>query len=170
MVGFLVGETMYAVRINLVREIVKPLAIAELPLAPKSVRGVASFREHVVPVVDLRDRFGLPPMQDAHRSKWIIVDMARAPLVPPLAPPSSVASVAGATRTEAEGGSLAALAVDSVTEVFGIANAAVRASPSLGEGDAVRGIEGVTEHDGKLVFLLDLRSLQAIVEASKAMA
>ncbi|MCL2779492.1 MAG: chemotaxis protein CheW [Polyangiaceae bacterium] len=164
MVSFLVGETTYAVRIDLVREIVRPLEIAELPLAPKSVRGVASFREHVVPVVDLRDRFGLPPIQDSRRSKWIIVDVARVPIVPL----ASAAPVASATRTEAEGRSLAALAVDSVTEVFGIANAAVRPSPSLGDGDAVRGIEGVTEHGGKLVFVLDLRSLQAIVEASAA--
>ena len=160
MVGFLVGETTYAVRIDLVREIVKPLEIAGLPLAPKSVRGVASFRSDVVPVVDLRDRFGLPPIQDSRRSKWIIVDVARAPIV----------AAAGVTRTEeTEGRGLAALAVDSVTEVFGIANTAVRPSPSLGEGDAVRGIEGVTEHDGKLVFVFDLRSLRAIVEASKAM-
>ena len=52
----LVGEADNGV--DAVREIVNPLEVVELPRAPKSVRGVASFRGEVVPVIDLRIRFG----------------------------------------------------------------------------------------------------------------
>ncbi|MCL2725163.1 MAG: chemotaxis protein CheW [Polyangiaceae bacterium] len=160
LVGFLVGEMTCAVRIEVVREIVNPLEVAELPLAPKSVRGVASFRGDVVPVVDLRDRFGLPPTQETRKSKWIIVDVAATPVV-------SGTEVTPAGRAAK---SLAALAVDSVTDVFGTGNAGVRPSPALGASDAVRGIEGVTEHGDKLVFVLDVRALRAITEAAVAVS
>ena len=44
LVGFLVGDVAYAVRIEAVREILNPLDVVELPRAPSAVRGVASFR------------------------------------------------------------------------------------------------------------------------------
>ena len=61
LVGFLVGDVMYAVRIEAVREIVNPLEVVALPRAPEAVRGVADYRGVVVPVIDLRERFALPP-------------------------------------------------------------------------------------------------------------
>ena len=44
LVGFLVGDVMYAVRIDVVREIVNPLAVIDLPRAPETVKGVADYR------------------------------------------------------------------------------------------------------------------------------
>lgn len=75
LVGFLLGDVMYAVRIEVVREIVNPLPIVDLPRAPSSVRGVADYRGEVVPVVDLRDRFGLPAVQASRKTKWVVVDV-----------------------------------------------------------------------------------------------
>ncbi len=60
LVGFLVGDVRYAVDILKVREIINPLDIVELPQSPSSVVGVADHRGEVVPIVDLRARFGLP--------------------------------------------------------------------------------------------------------------
>ena len=152
-VGFLVGDVLYAVRIELVREIVNPLDIVELPRAPKSVRGVADYRGEVVPVVDLRERFGLPDITPTRKNKWIVVDVGRAPVS--TAGPQSVAS-----------GKFAALAVDSVTEVFGSGGAEVRPAPPLGDGDRIRGIAGVTSHEDRLVFVLDVRAFGAIADAA----
>src|SRR5262245_25838546 len=75
LVGFLVGEVMYAVRIEVVREIVNPLPVVDLPRAPGTVKGVADYRGEVVPVVDLRERFGLEPAQRSRRTKWIVLDV-----------------------------------------------------------------------------------------------
>src|SRR5690606_25772352 len=74
LVGFQVGDVLYAVRIEAVREIVNPLEIVALPSAPRAVRGVADYRGVVVPVLDLRERFGLLPAE-SRRTKWIVLDV-----------------------------------------------------------------------------------------------
>ncbi len=155
-VGFLVGDVLYAVRIELVREIVNPLDIVELPRAPSSVKGVADYRGEVVPVVDLRERFGLPELTPTRRNKWIVVDVGHAPAPAPAAQ--------GPAKTNV--GKFAALAVDSVTEVFGSGGAEVRPAPPLGDGDRVRGIMGVTSHQDRLVFVLDVRAFGAVADAA----
>lgn len=143
LVGFLVGDVMYAVRIDVVREIVNPLPVVDLPRAPVNVRGVADYRGEVVPVVDLRERFGLPEMT-SRKTKWIVVDVSG----------------------KKEAARHAALVVDSVTEVFGLAGGELRPSPSLGEGDDARGIEGVTTLGTRLVFVLDVRAFGSLARAA----
>jgi len=155
LVGFHVGEVMYAVRIEMVREIVNPLEIVSLPKAPKSVRGVADYRDGVVvPVIDLRERFGLPAAPQSRKTKWIVLDIL---------PPTSTQKVGPVSLVQ---GRYAALVVDAVTEVFGFGPEGIRPAPPLGRGDAVRGIEGVTTFNKKLIFVLDARAFSAIAEAA----
>ncbi len=155
LVGFLVGDVAYAVRIEAVREIVNPLDVVELPRAPIAVRGVASFRGDVVPVVDLRTRFALGPSESTRKNKWIVIDVAAKPkLVAHEPAPPKVA------------GRYVALVVDSVTEVFGTGGEAIRPAPSLGSGDDLRGIEGVASYEGNLVFVLDVRAFGALADAA----
>lgn len=149
LVGFMVGDVAYAVRIEAVREIVNPLAIVELPRAPRAVRGVADYRGEVVPVVDLRERFGLAAAPATRRNKWIVVDVAR-----------------GAPEGKSPAGRFAALVVDSMTEVFGTRGEEIRPAPPLGDGDDLRGIAGVTIHGERLVFVLDVRAFSALAEAA----
>lgn len=152
LVGFLVGDVAYAVRIETVREIVNPLDVVELPRAPIEVKGVASLRGDVVPVVDLRTRFGLPAPDSTRRSKWIVVDVNRSQGAQ--GPPSS-----------STGSRFVALVVDSVTEVFGTGGEPIRPAPPLGAGDDVRGIEGVASHSYGLVFVLDVRAFGPLADA-----
>lgn len=136
LVGFIVEEVHYAVPIAAVREIVNPLELTPLPHSPAAVAGVADHRGEVIPVVDLRTRFGLPPARDQRRSKWILVGVE--------------------DRT-------VGLIVDSVTEVFGTGGAQLKPPPALGGGDDVRGIMGVTSHEDALVFVLDLGRFEGLV-------
>lgn len=76
LVGFLLGDVMYAVRIEVVRQIVNPLTIVDVPHAPPSVKGVADYRGEVVPVVDLRERFGLPSIAPSRKTKWVVLDVS----------------------------------------------------------------------------------------------
>jgi purine-binding chemotaxis protein CheW len=158
LVGFLVGEVMYAVRIEMVREIVNPLEVVALPRAPQSVLGVAEFRKVVVPVIDLRERFGLPPVTLSRKTKWIVLDVS---------PPTSSGAAGPASLVA---GRYAALVVDAVTEVFGYGEGGIRPAPPLGHGDDVRGIEGVTTvgvgDRKKLVFILDARAFSALAQAA----
>jgi len=134
LVGFSLGEVRYAIPIAHVKEIANPMLVVALPHAPPAVAGVADYRGDVVPVVDLRRRFGLPPVEATRKTKWIVVDVV---------------------------GRLAALVVDSVTEVFGTGGTEPRPPPSLG-GDDKRGIAGVTNHEGALVFILDTARLSDV--------
>jgi purine-binding chemotaxis protein CheW len=154
LVGFLVGDVAYAVRIEAVREIVNPLDVVELPRAPVAVKGVASFRGDVVPVVDLRVRFALAPSNSSRKNKWIVIDVAPKPKTNPHEP-----------TPPAPAGRYVALVVDSVTEVFGTGGEAIRPAPTLGAGDDVRGIEGVANYGGGLVFVLDVGAFSALAEA-----
>jgi purine-binding chemotaxis protein CheW len=156
LVGFLVGDVAYAVRIETVREILNPLSIVELPRAPLAVRGVAAFRGEVVPVIDLRVRFALDAAPLSTKKKWIVVDVAPRPKI-----------VAHEPTPPATAGRFVALVVDSVTEVFGTGGEEIRPAPPLGSGDDLRGIEGVAAYAGPggLVFVLDVRAFSALADA-----
>ena len=146
LVGFFVGDVMYAVRIQVVREIVNPLPLVDLPRAPQAVKGVADYRGEVVPVIDLRERFGLPVATASRKTKWIVLDVGQ----------ESAAPIAR----------YAALIVDSVSEVFGLAGGELRPAPPLGIGDAERGIEGVTTLGQRLVFVLDAQVFGVLTEVA----
>lgn len=157
LVGFLVGDVMYAVRIDVVREIVNPLTVVDLPRAPETVKGVADYRGEVVPVIDLRERFKLPAIAKSRKTKWIVID-------------ANAHRTGGAIGQGAVfGARYAALVVDQVSEVFGLAGGELRPAPPLGDGDSERGIEGVTTlvtpTGNRLVFVLDARAFGAAAEA-----
>jgi purine-binding chemotaxis protein CheW len=135
LVGFVVGDVEYAITIGAVREISNPLDIVALPRAPAGICGVADFRGEVVPVIDMRARFGLPTAPPTRRTKWIVVDL---------------------------GGRTTALVVDAVTDVFGGLD--IKQPPVLGGGEEHRGIVGVTKHEGVLVFVLDVRRLRDLTD------
>jgi purine-binding chemotaxis protein CheW len=143
LVGFTVGDVRYAVPIGDVQEIVTPVPLTELPHAPTAVVGVADHRGQVIPIVDLRVRFGLPRLTERQRSKWILVRVEDHTL---------------------------GLAVDRVTDVFGTGGSEVRPPPTLGGGEDTRGILGVTSHEGALVFVLDVARFQTLVSALPGVA
>ena len=138
LVGFQVGDVRYAVDILRVREIITPLPLVELPHAPPSVLGVADHRGEVVPVLDLRRRFGLPATAPTRRTKWIVVELE--------------------DRS-------AGLVVDSVTDVFGAGPTEQRGVPKLGTGDEARGIAAVYATGGGLTFVIDVDRVAAPAEA-----
>lgn len=163
LVGFLVGDVMYAVRIGVVREIVNPLPVVGVPRAPLTVRGVADYRGEVVPVIDLRERFGLEPVPSSRKTKWIVLDVSADRR-------ASDGTDAHTKRvTSHPSARYAALVVDSMTEVFGLAGGELRPSPALGAGDDVRGIEGVTTLGSRLVFVLDAGAFGAVTRAVLAL-
>ncbi len=134
--GFTVGEGTYAVDVPAVREILSPIALVSVPHASSIVLGVADHRGRVVPIVDLRRRFGIPPL-GSRRSKWIVVEIDDRWF---------------------------GLAVDDVSEVFSVVPENQRTNPRIGPGDVAGGFSAVFAHEGKLVLVLDLRVLARAVE------
>jgi purine-binding chemotaxis protein CheW len=72
---FALGTDMYAIRIDLVREILEVGQMTPLPLMPAFVRGVMNLRGAVVPVIDLGARLELPATTIGRRTCVIIVDI-----------------------------------------------------------------------------------------------
>ena len=128
---------MYAIDIARVREIVRPLPTLALPDLPAAVIGVVDHRGDVVPVVDLRVRFGVAPKGRARDVRWVIV-----------------------TRDAR----LIGLAVDRVSDVFGTVESESRELPPMGDGDAARAIRGAHVHGGRLVFVLDVDPLTSLAD------
>lgn len=143
LVGFLIGDVHYAVDIRRVKEIIRPLAIVPLPHPPPAVIGVADHRGEVVPVIDVRARFGLPGIGATRRTKWILVTLP---------------------------GKTVGLVIDAITEVFAAGDEDQRSVPSIGMGDAARGIVAVFGHEGSLVFVLDVDRIGAAAELIEASA
>jgi purine-binding chemotaxis protein CheW len=141
LVGFFVGDVSYALDIRRVREIVNPLDVTPLPHTPPEVAGVADHRGEVVPVIDLRVRFGLPAAAPSRATKWILVDT---------------------------GDVTVALVVDGVSSVFGTGGDELRPPPPLGGNKDMRGILGVTTHEGRLTFVLDVGRFVELAEALAA--
>jgi len=137
LVECIVGDVRYAVTIAVVREIVNPLTTVPLPSAPPWIVGVADYRDEVVPVVDLRRRFGLGGAEATPKTKWVVVQKDDVSF---------------------------ALIVDAVTEVFRSGD--LRPPPAVAHGADVRSLEGVTTHGASMVFVLDVGRLADLVETS----
>jgi purine-binding chemotaxis protein CheW len=137
LVGFRVDGVHYAVDIMRVHEIVNPLPVVPVPHAPDFVLGVADHRGNVIPVVDLRKRFGLAS-SGASRGKWIL-----------------------ASALDRDVG----LAVDEVTQVFGRPAGGERPAPELTRGAAGDFVHGVCTVQDEIVFVLDLDRLSGMEQA-----
>ncbi|WP_075097648.1 chemotaxis protein CheW [Sandaracinus amylolyticus] len=137
LVGFLIGDVHYAIDIQRVKEIIRPLPLVSLPHPPPAVVGVADHRGEVVPVLDVRRRFGLPASTESRRTKWLLVTLP---------------------------GRTVGLIVDAVSEVFAAGEEDQRAVPAIGMGDQARGIVAVFGHRGTLVFVLDVDRIGAAAE------
>ncbi len=74
---FLLDEQPYGVDINKIKQIIRPLKITRLPNCPDFMEGVVDLRGVVIPVVDMRKRFSLPPLEEDKERKVIIVSVSR---------------------------------------------------------------------------------------------
>ena len=110
-----------------------------MPHTPGGLAGVADHRSEVVPIIDLRARFGLPGRSEPSKKvKWILVEVA--------------------VRT-------VGLVVDHVLGVLRVPSGEFRPAPELGGGEQARGIANVTTHEGELVFVLDLSRFEKLAES-----
>lgn len=134
----LAGEH-YGVDIAAVEGIIKLQAITTVPHAPAFVEGVTNLRGKVLPVIDLRKRFGLPQAQPTKDSRIVVVEM---------------------------NGATVGMVVDGVSEVLRVGAEAIEPpSPIVTTVDSafIRGIAKVGE---RLVILLDLGKVLSTEETA----
>ena len=139
----LAGED-YGLEILKVREIIGLLDITPVPRAPEFIRGVINLRGRIIPVVDLRVKFGMAATEATEQTVVIVLQ------------------VAFASRTLTMG-----VLVDRVLEVLNIEGVAIEPPPDLGGatvgGDFILGV-GKTAH--RVIFLLDIAKVLSSTDAA----
>jgi purine-binding chemotaxis protein CheW len=127
---FALGAEEFGLPIEVVDEVARvPEQIARVPKMPKFLEGVVNLRGQVLPVIDQRRRFDMPPLEASDRRRLIVLRAA---------------------------GYRAGVIVDSVSEVLRCAAGEVEEAPDL-TGEATRLVRGVVNvaAAGRLVLLLD---------------
>lgn len=73
LVGFIVGEEEFAIPILSIQEIIKPISCTRVPQIPSYILGVFNLRGSVIPLIDLRARFGLTPQKHNEETRFIVM-------------------------------------------------------------------------------------------------
>lgn len=133
------GAESYGVPVLSVREIIRLCPITPVAGMPPHVRGVINLRGKIIPLVDLRTRFGLPEATDLER-RCIVV-----------------AQLAGVTG----GGRLYGVIVDGVEEVASITAADIEPTPDFGAAIDTRFITGMAKAGPLVRTLIDLDLISA---------
>lgn len=130
---FMLDGEEYGVEILGVQEIKGWEKCTEIPNTPDYVLGVINLRGSVIPVIDLRRRFGMQPREFGKLTVVIVV----------------------ALETES-GSKIMGFVVDAVSDVYNIAAEQVRPAPDLDNSVDTRFIKGLATIDEKMIILLDL--------------
>ena len=140
LISFAVGEEEYGLELPRVKEVIRMPQITWLPRAPRCVKGIINLRGEVIPIIDLRDRLGLPSMEQTATSRVIVV--------------------------EVEGRS-AGVVVDFASQVVRVpANQFDQAPPVIGKaaGEFTIGVGKIGE---KLIILIDVDKILSVGELSQ---
>lgn len=132
LVTFSIGDEEFGVDILKVQEIIRTMEITKVPRAPMFVEGVINLRGKVIPIIDLRRRFGLATKTHDSHTRIIVIEI---------------------------NGLIVGFVVDSVSEVLRIPVSTVEPPPPVVAGLDSDYISGVGKLADRLLILLDLDKL-----------
>jgi purine-binding chemotaxis protein CheW len=127
-VGFRLGNEDYAIAITKIQEIILMKPITRLPQVPESIEGLINLRGNVIPVVNLRKRFGLTPREFDDETRTVVVNTSD----------KTVGCI-----------------VDEVTQVMRVTADQIQPVPLSVNAVSRRYIAGVARLDERLLILLD---------------
>jgi len=129
---FNLGDNLFAVDIMRIREIILPQKMSSLPRASQVLEGVINLRGTVIPVMDMRKRFGMPDIPEGKAGKLLIVSLAR---------------------------QILALAVDNVLEVITVKASDIKPPLDTDDGVGMEYLLGVCLSENRVFMILDIDSL-----------
>ena len=129
---FFLSERSYGVPVSSVREINRMTQITPVPRTPVFISGVMNLRGKIIPVIDLRKRFGLPANEHSEQSRIVVVEVH---------------------------GRVIGFIVDRVSEVLRINSKIVEPAPPMACSVDSDFIAGVGKLEDRLLILLDLQKL-----------
>jgi purine-binding chemotaxis protein CheW len=130
---FSLGNEEYGLPVMKVREIIKVMDITQVPQVAEHVLGVINLRGKVIPVIDLRRKFGFPPQAYTERTCIIVAEVV----------------LSGAKV-------MMGVVVDSVSEVLNVAGAEIDETPQFGSQHTTDYLLGLAKVKGTVKILLDL--------------
>lgn len=141
--SFQLGREEYAIRVLKVREIMGIQHITAVPHMPREVRGVINLRGRVIPVIDLRLKFGLEEKEYGQRTCIIVVQLQR------------------------DSGVQMGIIVDEVSEVLNLSLADIQDTPDFGSESAPPYLVGMANIKGKVKILLDIDEILTGADISR---
>lgn len=142
---FQLDEEIHGIGILKVQEIIGMMTVTRVPRTPEFVRGVINLRGKVIPVIDLRLKFGLESKEDTERTCIIVLQVER----------EGVQVVMG-------------VLVDEVSEVLEVAAEAIEPPPSFGTNLDADFLLGMGKIGDKVVMLLDVDKILSSSETTLA--
>ena len=130
---FTLADEEYGIGILKIREIIGMMSITSVPQTPPFVKGVINLRGKVIPVVDLRLRFGMQEIEYTERTCIIVVE------------------IKGQTVTVQIG-----IVVDAVSEVLNIKGEDIEDTPTFGTKLDTEYILGMAKMESRVKILLDI--------------
>ncbi|MDF1615524.1 chemotaxis protein CheW [Desulfurivibrio dismutans] len=143
---FSLGLEEYGINIIQIREIIGLMPVTAIPRTPEHFRGVINLRGKVIPVIDLRRRFGMAAEEPTDRTCIVVVE------------------ISGRHGTPLAMG----LVVDSVSEVLNIRTGDIEPAPSFGTELDQRFIAGIAKVGNKVKILLDIDRVLGEQELAQA--
>jgi purine-binding chemotaxis protein CheW len=132
LISFAIGDDQYGVDIMAVREIKGWTEITHLPKQPDYVRGVLNLRGVIVPIIDLRCRFGQGLTEATPLHIVIIVQIAAKPI---------------------------GLLADRVLDIVSLDEAQIQPVPRIAQASRVDFLSGLVTIEGTMIALIDLPNL-----------
>ena len=135
LISFAIGDDQYGVDIMAVREIKGWTEITHLPRQPDYVRGVLNLRGVIVPIIDLRCRFGQGLTEATPLHIVIIVQIASKPI---------------------------GLLADRVLDIVSLDDIQIQPVPRIAQASRVEFLSGLATIDGAMIALIDLPNLLSL--------
>ncbi len=136
-VVFMLGKENYGVDIQKVTTIEKIMSFARVPKTPDYVKGVINLRGEIIPVIDLRTKFGMEITEETEETRIIILKINEIPL---------------------------GIIVDEVDEVLNLTEETIENVANFTNDLSMDYILGVGKVDGRIVTLLNLEKLADVSE------
>jgi len=130
---FTLADEEYGIGILKIKEIIGMMPVTSVPQTPSFVKGVVNLRGKVIPVMDLRLRFGMEPIDYTDRTCIIVVEI-----------------------TGESGNVMIGIVVDTVSEVLNIKVEDIEESPAFGTTLDTDYILGMAKMEGGVKILLDI--------------
>lgn len=128
-VSFRLSGEEYGVDISQVQEIIRMVQITHVPRAPHFMEGVINLRGQLIPIIDLRTRFGMSRQEPTKSTRIVVTEI---------------------------GNKRVGIVVDSVSEVLNIPIENVEDAPEMVAGVGTEYIQGVGKLGERLIIMLDL--------------